>query len=430
MKLALFGTFDVPNYGDCEFPAVVEHFCRERINGPFEMDLYSPFGRPASISEYSSVKAIPGSSGISLGCKYDAISLVGGDTVTAGHNVSGVYCRLSPRELSAGLRCWLYPAIESLRTQVPWILHSVGIRPISEELQPGLIAAFNAAAHAKVRDPHSRNYLKSLGVEVGGVTDIGFGIPSVKSDKEWDAIFSSVRTSGGYPDSYIVVQASRGYIQGQTEEFVNAIVEIGKKTGKPLLFLPLCHHLNDRVTLTRLYAMVRAIYPNCILEKRVLTTNQTAAVLRDSEGYVGTSMHGAITALAFAKPATMLVSQIPGKHDGTLAQAGYHELCTLNPAELLERYELSGQLDLIGKAKQAAEEVGVGFDQLVKVMSDGGSSSGQVDWKKQLIESEIAERDLYPGGLRVQLKRLIFCGLRSHEAVFEAYEYTFGGRRL
>lgn len=430
MKLALFGTFDVPNYGDCEFPAVVEHFCRERVNGSFELDLYSPFGRPAKINEYSTVKSIPGLAEIPLNDKYDAIALVGGDTVTARHSYYGVYCRLSPKELSAGLRCWLYPAAESLRTQVPWMLWSVGVRAMPEDLHPGLKAAFDAAVYANVRDPHSKAYLKSIGVEVESATDIGFGIPNVKTEQQWDAIYDSVRTSGGYPDSYVVVQASRGYVEGQTDRVVQALVDIGKSTGKTLLFLPLCHQLNDRVTVTRLFNKVRAIYQNCALEKRALTTNQTAAVLRGSSGYAGTSMHGAITALAFGKPAAILATQIPGKHDGTLAQAGYFDLCTSVPEELSDRLAMASKLELEGMAKKASEQVGKGFDQMVRVLSGEFPAKTDAGLLKQLIETGVVERGHYPAGLGTQLKRLFFCGLRSHEAVFEAYEYTIGGRRM
>jgi len=328
-QVALFGTFDTDNFGDCLFPLIVKQQLCKRLDG-VELFLFSPTNRIVKTANYSRVYAFH-----QLGDVFDATVpafLIGGGALLSTEHVLFAYPEI--RLLYPySIKCWLLPAMIAYSWKCPLILNGVGFGPFDKKYN-GLAAKYLAGADVcSVRDPITHAFLAGLGVRVEIVPDCGILVPELQSDAEWEEQYRELGTEFGLPEKYMTVQASL-YLGRELEPFAESVSEAARRADLPVVFAPLCHHLNDLVSLGIMRRIFERKGLRTVLIDRILNTLETSAILAHSELYVGTSLHGALVTFSFGKPMVSFSLNKMDKNRAVLSVFGIED-CTVGDTSLL-----------------------------------------------------------------------------------------------
>jgi len=390
MKVMVVGTFDVDNYGDCIFPDIVQNELKKRLED-VEFQFYSPTSKKARIGNYKEVRQLPGTIDECKNIDCDSVILAGGEVLTQGHNHKDLYCVLPPNTMSAGMRLWMTPALIKLFKNVPFVINAVGIGSIDDEVKTGLNAALTLADFKLVRDQLSYDFLNNNGCKVNIGIDCGFLIPRLHSIHEWEQIAKNVIPENLSQQSYLAVQIHMSYIQGVNfEVWVRAVVEIAETANLSIVLMPICYHHSDLVTLHKCYLKIKKFFKHVYLIDKFLKTDEIASIIFNSGGYCGSSLHGAITSIAFNRPLAVLTPKMPYKHDGVLRTVGIEGVVTTRCEELPEAFIKSLSLNLSNAAFTGVENADAAFDQIASII------------KTPLIPTEINESDW------IHLKKAIY----------------------
>ena len=319
MRIAHFGTFDVENYGDLLFPLVLER----RLSDVCEDFVHvSPAGGARDWEDC--VPTIGFDEFLREGPEVDGVVVGGGQILRASPTPLGIYDRGGVSPFVAYPSLWLGAAYVAARDGLPLCWNA-----------PGVPAAFDPAAarfmrwtasvtdYASVRDRESRRLLEEAGVEaeMGVVPD-----SAVEVSKLW----TEGEISAAYEDAF----AHRGKsVPGRTVAFhVNARLAgedvsvvagrmdriCAKLRASPILLAIGPSH--GDVETQRLVAAKMASDP--LLVDRPRGLREVAACVARSEVYVGSSLHGMITACSFGRRCVLISAREDHKYGGFLDHLG------------------------------------------------------------------------------------------------------------
>lgn len=365
-QVALFGTFDTENFGDCLFPLIVKHELRKRLED-VEVVLFSPTSRVVKTANYSEVHAFH-----QLGDVFRTIVpafVIGGGALLATEHVLFAYPQI--RLLYPySLKCWLLPAMIACSWKCPLVLNGIGLGPFDDAY--GRLAAkyLKGAAIRGVRDPVTQTFLTELGIRSEIVPDCGLLVPELQSDSEWEVQYRTVKTEFGLPEKYVAVQASL-YLGSQLEAVAETVSEAVRRAGLPVVLIPICHHLNDLVALRLMQGVFSRKGIQTVLVDRILTTLETAAVLSRAEIYAGTSLHGALVTLSFGKPVVSFSLSTMKKNRAVLSVLGLEDRTVDDVSALPDRIHeaLHGPRDSYRTGlRRATRALAVFFDRVSEVI--------------------------------------------------------------
>lgn len=354
MRIGLVGTYDVDNFGDCAFPSVYRFLLKQRFPDA-SLTLYSPYARASKILDFPEVKALPGSYSPGV-FNEDALLLTGGETISFGHN-AGTYIFPSDT-FSAFLRLWLAPLLASADSDTRFIAHCVGGKLGDPEPYKLIGELLRSADLVTFRDVVSQDRLSGGKGDFAVAIDPMFALEKIESRKGWHNRSQRYLPSHLRDKSYIIAQASFPYIEGNVESWAQAVADIAIRQRTSVLFLPICHFLNDAELLTAAREKVEqrllaAGLQSGLLPERI-NIMDTTALIGSSAGYVGTSLHGAVTAVSFGLPLAVLAKSLQGKHQQTLAAAGIADAVTDRIAGLEHCFAARMQSDSKSISEQAA----------------------------------------------------------------------------
>ena len=352
-QVALFGTFDTDNFGDCLFPLIVEQQLSRRIKD-VELLLFSPTRRTAKTANYGRVHTLD-----ELGQVFDTMLpafVIGGGALLSTEHVLFAYPEVR-LVYPYSLKCWLLPAMAASSWKCPLILNGVGLGPF--ESSYGVLASkyLRQADVCGVRDALTQGFLGSLGVQSEIVPDSGILTPELESRSARNSRYQRLKTEFDLPERYIAVQASL-FLGSRLDAFAGAVAEAARQAGLPVVLIPICHHLNDLVASRIMRRIFNAKAASCrpaadrkavktaagrqeaasetVLIRRILNTLETSAVLSQAALYVGTSLHGALVTLSFEKPIVSFSPRSMKKNRAVLAVLGAED-CVLNEVSELPR---------------------------------------------------------------------------------------------
>ena len=322
LAIGLVGTFDVDNYGDCLFPEVYAWQIARHLPGA-TFTLYSPFPKVARILSFDRVEALPARLDQARFAE-DCLILIGGETVSVGHN-NGSYI-LPLDTLGHYLRMWLAPTVAAANGGTRFIVHSAGLRQHSPDSSLVIGRVLEAASHVTMRD---RVSVERLGGQFGIAVDPVFLLPEMLPAAEWTARALAHLPAGIAPGSYLAVQASHAYIGAELDDWCHQVARVLHRTGRCAVLVPVCHFMEDGRFLALARERLAILYPDlarivhCLAADRQ-NVKDTAALIARSAGYIGTSLHGAVTAAAFALPMAVYsgAGKEAGKHGQTMLAAG------------------------------------------------------------------------------------------------------------
>lgn len=412
MKIGLVGTFDVNNFGDCMFPELYAHLLKEEFaDATFE--LYSPTSIPADILSFSRLRSLPKTLNDVAKFKEDSLILVGGETVGVGHS-SGTY-NFSNSTLSAYLRLWLGPVMATLNdgaTPTFFAAHCVGAKKMKDSVSAQVAEVLSGASRCSFRDAFSVSWIQSGDISFERETDPMFLIDHLMAGTEWKELASKNLPNTFEPSKYVVAQISAGYGGNDITAWAKAVAEISEKTRMPILLLPICHFLGDEEVLKIASKRLDVLGVKNTIARGEVNVKVTAALIGQSAGYCGSSLHGAVTAVAFSRPIAVLGHSMDGKHEGSMRAIGVSGSVTTASAGLPACFETTSKTDLNETRSRAQKAARDCFDGLVLSLKQARGPNERndlaVDAAYALVAAEAqTARQFGPARLKRTLLRVL-----------------------
>lgn len=299
MRVAHFGTFDVDNYGDLLFP----HIIRWRLAG-HEVVNVTPTGASTLFRDALPSVAVSELDDLVV----DAAVVGGGNIVNARRTPLAAYRSVS-RTAYAGL--WAGAAAFASERGLPLVFNAPSVSPRRLGAVEGrlLREAVGYASYVAVRDESSRRNIAAVAPArpPSLVPDSAFDL-----DRMWPSL------AGADPSGdYAAVHVNRRYMPSPLATAA-ALDGLVRDTGLKARLVPIgpCHgDVETARGVAELMQEPREVTP-------VTSLADMAATNARSSLYVGSSMHGFITALMFGAPALLVLNDSPlEKFGGVLAAA-------------------------------------------------------------------------------------------------------------
>lgn len=388
LSVALFGTFDVDNYGDCLFPLIVKHELEKRL-GNIKLYPFSPTSRVARIADYSKVYAFN-----ELGQVFrepPAAFIIGGGALLTTDHALSIYPQIRNVLYPYSLKCWLLPIIIANSWNCPSLLNAVGFGPFDEAFNDLAARYLNKVALCTVRDPFTADWLSRLNVDSKVVPDNALLLPDLLTAPEWKSCYQRLARRFRLPGKFMVAQASLhlGVFHAQLS---NAVADVAVRTGLPVVLVPICHHHSDIASLKIMQRSLRERYVETYLIDKILTTLQTSSILAMSELYIGTSLHGALASIAFGKRVISFSFGKMTKQRGVLSVLGLKNCHCWHTNDIPARaMQLMQQPDnwFRDKTAAAAGRVNDYFDRMTNIIQSPRDSSIPREWKQKRSTGEV-----------------------------------------
>lgn len=294
-RLALFGTFEVENYGDRLFPIIFQKELSARLPN-HTLKLYSPLG---SISQ--NIQPIMDHTPLQNDVAA-AFVIGGGDLISFSPNIAPFYKEHWAHRLSPHTACWALPAIHR-GENIPLIWNAPGVpNPFSIEEAFLIRTLCQDVDYLSVRDELSATHLQQAQIEkeIVVVPDTICCLSKHFSAKSLEekarAVFDPLGLKLGEP---LIFQASPALEKNQIPLIAKRLIQLGKRLKRPILLLPIgyCHRDQD------VLANLKNCSPNAFhLCLQKLDIESTAAVIAHGGCFLGASLHGNITAFSYGIP--------------------------------------------------------------------------------------------------------------------------------
>jgi lipopolysaccharide transport system ATP-binding protein len=301
-RIGICGTFDIANYGDLLFPLIAEAELQKRL-GPIRLDRFSYHQRSASdwpyaVHSLTDLAAMVGD--------LDGMLIGGGDLIRFDENIAPGY-RPPTSEIHHPTGYWLAPMLIGLQAGCPVVWNAPGvIGDTPTWAEPLLRLVTSSSDYVSVRDEVSRRALSrgtgEVGIEL--VPDTAFGVAHLVDLDRPSTEFVRLCESFGLTDPYVVVQATTGL-----ESFTRLLQgHQNVLQGHQVVILPIGPILGDDV------AILGEDVPRGIRLATWPDPLVIAELIGHAAAAVGTSLHLAITALAFGVPVFRPAGAIDGKY--------------------------------------------------------------------------------------------------------------------
>lgn len=345
LRLGIFGTFDVNNYGDLLFPLVAEAELSRRL-GPLKLRKFSyrevaPPDWPYAVTSLSRLPAVAR--------ELDGAIIGGGHVVRFDKAVAPGYLPPTP-DVHHPTGYWLAPALVAQNAGLPVVWNAPGVHgEIPSWARPLLALALSRSAYISVRDEPSRLALQPFAsrVAIDVVPDTAFGLAHLVDRARPSAELLRWRAELGLSEPYIIVQPVVA-----VREFVRfARDNPAALGGRRVLVLPICPvHGDDAGSfgVELPHARRPASWPHPLL---------LAELIAHADAVVGTSLHLGISALAFGVPVFRPADSFGGKY---AMLAGYEGVARLAPDGGID------QATLLATPRQHGPSVALALERLAQ----------------------------------------------------------------
>lgn len=283
MKIAQFGTFDVGNYGDLLFP----HIARWRYPD-IDWVHVSPLGGSAPFTDaLPTVGYLQAKKG-----DYDGVLVGGGNILSTRRTSLREYASIAR---TAYPSIWLGAAAMARKQKIPVAFNAPSIMTKNfHSYEKFLIkGVFRSAAYLAMRDAQSVQIASSGKVECHFVPDSVFDL-----SRMWPKS-ALVR---GESKNYIAIHVNRRYI-GSIDSVCQTLSRIANAKKAELHIIPIAACHGDRET-----AKLVALRSSCMA--KVADAERLMGIAADiayASMYIGSSMHGFITAVSYGVPALLVL---------------------------------------------------------------------------------------------------------------------------
>jgi len=392
-RIAVLGTFDVDNYGDHLFPRVARHEFGRRLPDAV-VTPFAPYGalhptglddgRPAEpLGPWAPERARR------LAADHDLVLVGGGELMHLNDPLLAPVYGASPDELVrlAPSRWFVEGLGPELEDDCPVVWHAVGVpwSPSAEGAER-LRTALAARPYVTVRDRSSAARLAAAGVDrpVEVVPDSALLIDRIMPAPSLRARLDRLRAAGAYPrrDSPALVVQGCDLLEPHLPGVVAAIdhwraahpvvpeivaLETGRCRGDAGFAEGLTRELGSRGRVWRLP------------ENR--TVEDLAAALAGAALFLGSSLHGAITAIVYGTPFVLLNLMGEAKLDGFGDLTGLDGLVVHAAGDIPKALDTAAAGDLWPQSllPSLQARIDVHFDRLADMAAERAAARADAD---------------------------------------------------
>jgi len=287
MRIAHFGTFDVDNYGDLIFP----HIARYKWPN-YNWVHITPTNNKPSFSDSLPTINVENA----LKEKFNAVVIGGGNIINSQTTSLENYKKVADYAYPS---LWIGAANLASKQQIPLVYNAPGIftTPQSYAERKLFRLAFSRADYLSFREHESAQIASSLtSNELFVIPDTAFDI-----DRMWPIIRDVNK-------SYIAVNVNQRY-HSPPEESAKFLKFISKRLNLSIKFIVIgaCHG-DDHFT--------RRVQEKTNIESEIVTITslyEMAHSIGNAKYFIGSSMHGFITALSYRVPSLLVLNNNPLK---------------------------------------------------------------------------------------------------------------------
>lgn len=320
MKIAHFGTFDVENYGDLLFPLVLERRLRDVCE---EFVHVSPAGgAPAGWGECAPtvgfdefLREDTGVEGVVVG---------GGQILRASPTPLGIYDTGGVSPFVAYPALWLGAAHTAARAGLPLCWNAPGVpSPFDPAAARYMGWTGSVTDYASVRDHESRRLLEEAGIPSGMpvVPDTAVEVSKLWTEGEISTAYEDAfRRRGKKVPARTAAFHVNARLAGEEAESIAARIDrMGRRIGASPILLAIGPSHGDVETQRLVAAKMRS---EPLVVDRPESLREIAACVGRSEVYVGSSLHGMITACSFGRRCVLISARNDHKYGGFLDHLG------------------------------------------------------------------------------------------------------------
>ena len=296
MKIAHFGTFDVENYGDLLFPLLLER----RLGGQeVEFVHVSPVGGAPDLKD---CKPAIGFEEALSGCEsWDAI-VFGGGALGHGESAGDLEIYRDPAiHTIAYPGLWLLPAFIAHLRGIPLVWNAPGIPGnFSEERKRQLMQwACWQTDYLSVRDVQTVRPSGVAGESASRSRHGGGSFELMERLRAEHRDRAAKKAGGVAADRSLALHLTQRFADADLVALAEEIKQICGSRGAVALLIAIggCH--GDEGFARRILEHLQDHRANIFVPDSL---RSVAAAIRFSDGYVGSSLHGAITAYSLARP--------------------------------------------------------------------------------------------------------------------------------
>jgi GT2 family glycosyltransferase len=305
--LAHFGTFDVDNYGDLLFPILLE---KKMTPLGIKCVHISPTG--TSSRWHDALPPVSVQEARRMGKDFTFVMLGGGNTFRADPTSLPLYAS-SPRATGGSMAyrtLWRSAFSVAQQRQIPLSWNAVGVpRPISSRLAPLVDWGARMSSYISVRDTQSRENLLASGVSTNicVVPDTALGIRDLWSRNELHDSYTHLLGTTGQPipGRVLAISLKRKYITISDSDTGAALDYLANSLRATPILLALgpCHGDDETNLSVSQYMKSKPVLwvPRSLKE--------IGACISHAVQYVGSSLHGAITAISFGVPTVIVANE-------------------------------------------------------------------------------------------------------------------------
>lgn len=289
MKIAMFGTFDIANYGDILFPLVAEKMLSDRVPD-LELRRYSYRPKTAASWHYD-VRTIgqfrediPDT---------DLILIGGGHLVHSNRFMAASYGPTEPT-IPHPYGFWWLPAVAGRMAGVPVALHGVSVEDYQRWSEPLFRSFAESLDYANARDVRSMVRLKELGAdEATVVPDSIFTVDRLVTRGQRTESYRRFLNDHSLTEPYIIVQPSRGLRHDAGA--ITKLLHRATALGWSILELPIFQEKQNR---TGSYPHIAGVISAKYDPAPLLLTE----IIANAQGSIGISLHLSIVSTVFGVP--------------------------------------------------------------------------------------------------------------------------------
>jgi hypothetical protein len=292
MKVGIFGTFDLQNWGDLLFPLIAQKSLSHHIEG-VEV-VANSYRRKTRANWYYEVEALTDLPNLIR--RYDAILIGGGHVVRFDKLIAYGDYYPTDKSVHHPTGYWLLPALLAANAGIPVIWNGPSTsRGLPDWAGPMLSPALEWSQYIAVRDEVSKSELRRFAPtkEVSVVPDTAFGIEQLVSADSPTPEYQKMRHQFGLDRPYVLLQAS-----SRASEF-RVPIERARALLPDIQFI--------EISVGPDIGDVLGVYNDWGLKDHAVVEEWPspiglAELVCHSSGVIGTSLHLSLTSLAFGHP--------------------------------------------------------------------------------------------------------------------------------
>lgn len=321
----VFAANDRFNYGDLLFPYVVELMLSKESSGKFKFDFFglvdsdltSLGGKPTrSVRKLNlEIEKNPGASviiagGEVVGQGWDGLYFCINKSFAWFRNIKFLwkyninYDRLA-KMILGGRTTFPYLVNPDVFSNAPKVIYNsiggIDLATQNTKRKKIYINELKNSKYLSLRESVSVAGANNLGLNASLVPDSAIVMQKYLSDKMREGLRTQIRSHiESLAGNFVVFQVSRHHTQKKNDVIINELEKISAHYGYTIVLCPIGRALGHEDQIPLMEISKRLNCPNHIFED--LNIWEIMYVIGSSKLYMGTSLHGAITAMSFGVP--------------------------------------------------------------------------------------------------------------------------------